>query len=141
MAVSLAWGLAYTALFTAAVPWAVLPFGLYTFGLALASPGMTVMTLNEFPALRGLGSALQGFVQMIVFSLVSGLLGGPLEPATLDRARGMVRADGAVASSLETAAAYAQSAIESLHPLPHATAALRLGEAAQHLLAGVRAAA
>jgi DHA1 family bicyclomycin/chloramphenicol resistance-like MFS transporter len=74
MAVALAWGLAYTALFTAAVPWAVLPFALYTFGLALASPGMTVMALNEFPALRGLGSALQGFVQMIVFSLVSGLL-------------------------------------------------------------------
>ncbi|MCB1004919.1 MAG: polyprenyl synthetase family protein [Acidimicrobiales bacterium] len=69
------------------------------------------------------------------------LLGGPLEEGALDRARSMVRADGAVASSLETAAGYAQSAIESLHPLPHATAALRLGEAAQHLLAGVRAAA
>ena len=72
---------------------------------------------------------------------LAGLLGGPLEDGQLDRARAMVRSDGAVASSLETAAAYAQSAIESLHPLPHATAALRLGEAAQHLLAGVRAAA
>ncbi len=70
---------------------------------------------------------------------LAGLLGGPLEAGELDRARTMVRSDGAVASSLETAAAYAQSAIESLHPLPHATAALRLGEAAQHLLAGVRA--
>ncbi len=69
------------------------------------------------------------------------LLGGPLEAGPLDEARALVRANDAVADSLATAGAYATSAIASLDPLPHATAAIRLGEAAHHLLAGVRAAA
>ena len=69
------------------------------------------------------------------------LLGGPLKAAQLDQARSLVRANGSVAESLETASAYATSAIASLDPLPHATAAIQLGEAAQHLLDGVRSAA
>jgi heptaprenyl diphosphate synthase len=72
---------------------------------------------------------------------LAALLGGPLEDQQLDQARALVRANGSVAESLETAAEYARSAIASLDPLPHATAAVQLGEAAQHLLAGVRAAA
>lgn len=74
MALATGWSATYTALSTAAVPWAVLPFALYTFGLSLASPGMTVLTLGEFPELRGLAASMQGFVQMMIFSLVSGLL-------------------------------------------------------------------
>ncbi len=72
---------------------------------------------------------------------LAALLGGPLDPDQLNRARAVVRANGSVAGSLETAGQYAQSAIASLEPLPHATAAIQLGEAAQHLLDGVRAAA
>ena len=72
---------------------------------------------------------------------LASLLGGPLDPDQLNRARAVVRANGSVAGSLETAGKYAQSAIASLEPLPHATAAIQLGEAAQHLLDGVRAAA
>jgi len=72
---------------------------------------------------------------------LAALLGGPLEDEQLDQARALVRANGSVAESLETAGEYARSAIASLDPLPHATAAVQLGEAAQHLLAGVQAAA
>ncbi|MBP7565585.1 MAG: multidrug effflux MFS transporter, partial [Burkholderiaceae bacterium] len=74
MLVAVGWSLAYTFFFKAAVPWAVLPFGLYTFGLSLASPGMTVMAMDEFPELRGLAASMQSFVQMLAFSLITGLV-------------------------------------------------------------------
>ncbi len=65
---------AYTALFAARVPWAVLPMLLYTFGLALSMPGMSVRALRLFPSMSGLAASMQGFVQMFVFALVSGLV-------------------------------------------------------------------
>jgi len=64
----------YTSLFTAAVPYAVLPFVFYTFGLSLASPSMTVIALSIFPEMRGLAASMQGFIQMALFALVSGLV-------------------------------------------------------------------
>lgn len=64
----------YTSLFTAAVPYAVLPFLFYTFGLSLASPSMTVIALSIFPEMRGLAASMQGFIQMALFALVSGLV-------------------------------------------------------------------
>ena len=70
-ALAMAFNLAYTTHFVAAVPWAVLPIMLYSFGLAIALPGMTVMTMGLFPTLRGLASSLQNFVQMLVFALIS----------------------------------------------------------------------
>lgn len=65
---------AYTHLFVAAVPWAVLPLGIYAFGIALASPGMTLQILSIFPEIRGMAASIQAFVQMFTFALVSGLL-------------------------------------------------------------------
>jgi MFS transporter, DHA1 family, multidrug resistance protein len=56
----------------AAVPWAVLPIMVYTFGLALAVPGMTMMTLGIFPEMRGLAASLQNFLQMLIFAVISG---------------------------------------------------------------------
>ncbi|WP_124080127.1 multidrug effflux MFS transporter [Pigmentiphaga humi] len=64
----------YTSLFAVRVPYAVLPFMLYTFGLSLASPGMTVIVLSVFPQMRGLAASMQGFIQMMLFALISGLL-------------------------------------------------------------------
>ncbi|MDO5102339.1 MAG: multidrug effflux MFS transporter [Lautropia sp.] len=61
----------YTHAFTPTVPWAVLPLGLYAFGLSLALPSMTVATLSLFPTMRGLAASMQSFVQMGIFSLVS----------------------------------------------------------------------
>lgn len=66
--------LAYTASFPAAVPWAVLPAMLYTFGVALVLPAMSVIVQGLFPTMRGLAASLQGFVQMMVFALVAGVL-------------------------------------------------------------------
>lgn len=74
MAVAAVANVAYNFLFQAAVPWAVLPLLLYAFGLALATPAITVMLLDLFPENRGLAASLQSFVQMLMFALVSGLV-------------------------------------------------------------------
>jgi len=59
----------------APAPWNIIgPLVLYAFGAALAMPGVTVMALDCFPSRRGMASAMQGFVQMVVMAIVSGLL-------------------------------------------------------------------
>jgi DHA1 family bicyclomycin/chloramphenicol resistance-like MFS transporter len=74
--------LGYTWMFTATVPWAVLPIFAYTFGLALVLPPMTIMTLDLYPAMRGLAASVQNFVQMLVFALVAAFVA----PALFDSA-------------------------------------------------------
>jgi MFS transporter, DHA1 family, multidrug resistance protein len=74
MAAAASVNLIYTFSFSAAVPWAVLPIMIYTFGLALAVPGMTMMTLGIFPEMRGLAASLQNFLQMLIFAVISGLV-------------------------------------------------------------------
>jgi DHA1 family bicyclomycin/chloramphenicol resistance-like MFS transporter len=64
----------YNALFVAAVPWAVLPLAVYTFGLAVAMPAIQVGALALFPANRGLAASMLSFIQMTLFALVSGLV-------------------------------------------------------------------
>jgi DHA1 family bicyclomycin/chloramphenicol resistance-like MFS transporter len=65
---------AYNALFTAQVPWAVMPLAFYTFGLALAMPAVQISALALFPDHRGLASSMLSFIQMMAFAMVSGLL-------------------------------------------------------------------
>jgi DHA1 family bicyclomycin/chloramphenicol resistance-like MFS transporter len=45
----------------AAMPWAVLPLALYTTGMSLAAPSITLNLMDQFPALRGTVSSLQAF--------------------------------------------------------------------------------
>lgn len=85
MAFGVALSVVYTSLFVPAVPYAVLPFMFYTFGLSLASPSMTVIALSIFPDMRGLAASMQGFVQMALFALVSGLVA----PMVFDSAAGL----------------------------------------------------
>ena len=67
-------GVAYNSLYVARVPYAVMPIMIYTFGLALTSPGMMVRTLDLFPRMSGLAASMQGFIQMLLFSVVAGLV-------------------------------------------------------------------
>ena len=48
--------LIYAAFCTAAIPWAVVPIMLCTFGMAVVSPAMTILTLDLYPARRGLAA-------------------------------------------------------------------------------------
>ncbi len=80
----------YNALFVAAVPWAVIPILIYGLGMSMALPGMTVITLNFFPTMRGLASSLQSTVQMLIFAMVSGFVAPLLYGSALELAMGTV---------------------------------------------------
>lgn len=56
-----------------AVAWVVAPILLYSMGMATAMPALTLMGLDYLPAQRGLGSALQGFIQMALAGTMSAL--------------------------------------------------------------------
>lgn len=81
---------AYNYVLVADVPWAVLPLAAYAFGMALATPAITVMTLSLFPKNSGLVSSLQSSIQMLVFALVSGLVAPLLFDSALKLACGML---------------------------------------------------
>ena len=68
--------IAYCALFSPALPWTVLPVMLYTIGMALAMPSLTLLTLDLYPQLRGMTSSLQGFAH----SLLAGMTAGVVSP-------------------------------------------------------------
>jgi DHA1 family bicyclomycin/chloramphenicol resistance-like MFS transporter len=68
--------LAYSALAAPALPWSVLPVMIYTVGMALAMPSLTLLALDLFPKNRGLTASLIGFSH----SLVSGIAAGVVSP-------------------------------------------------------------
>jgi len=76
MALACVLNVGYTALAgdQVAVPWAVLPLMVYTFGLAVAMPAIQVAALGLFPENRGLASSMLAFIQMMSFALMSGLV-------------------------------------------------------------------
>lgn len=65
---------AYNSFFTASLPWAMVPISLYTLGLSLLNPLLILQAMALFPQMRGLASSLQGFVQMGLFSAITGLV-------------------------------------------------------------------
>jgi len=92
MAVAAVLNIGYNLMFEASVPWAVLPLMLYAFGLAIATPTITVMLLDLFPEHRGLAASLQSFVQMLMFALASGLVAPLLFDSAFKLACGVLAA-------------------------------------------------
>ena len=70
------------------VPWAVLPIFVFSFGLSLSMPGMTVVSLSFFPGMTGMASSLQSFMQMFVFALSVGVFAPFLFGSSLKLALG-----------------------------------------------------
>ncbi|MGQ0749562.1 MAG: multidrug effflux MFS transporter [Betaproteobacteria bacterium] len=79
--------IAYAIMFTAAalnvcysglapprLPWSILPIMIYTVGMALAMPSMTLLALEIFPRNRGATSSLLGFVHSLLSSVSAGVL-------------------------------------------------------------------
>lgn len=84
-----------------ALPWAIVPLPLYTIGMAVVMPGLTLLALDRFPARRGLGSSCQGFIQTGGNTLSAGLLVPLLWGSLLSLAAGMaVLLAGAFATAL-----------------------------------------
>ncbi len=56
------------------LPWAVLFLPVYTFGVALAFPILTLAMLDLFPANRGAAASVQSFVALVSNALIAGVL-------------------------------------------------------------------
>ena len=54
------------------VPWNVLPIMVFTLGSSLAAPSITLLMLDLFPAIRGMASSLQSFVQFTLSGITAG---------------------------------------------------------------------
>lgn len=74
MAVAVLANLAAAWLVPGRLPWAVLPIGLYTMGLAVAMSSLQVMVSDLSPERRGMVSSCQGFVQSTANSVAAGLV-------------------------------------------------------------------
>jgi len=81
--------LSYNLLFPPALPWTVLPIMIYTVGMALAMPTVTLITLELFPHNRGMAASLQGFGQGMLSGMVAGLVSPLLAHSGLALACGM----------------------------------------------------
>lgn len=77
MAVGAVLNVAINFFLTPHVPWTVLPLMVYTFGLSLVAPVVTIEGLDMIHHRKGLASSLQGFTHILVFALVASL-GAPL---------------------------------------------------------------
>jgi DHA1 family bicyclomycin/chloramphenicol resistance-like MFS transporter len=57
----------------ASVPWSVLPLGFYAFGNSLATPGLMLAGLDQFPQVRGMAASCQAFTMVLLAGLATHL--------------------------------------------------------------------
>lgn len=86
---AVAFNLLYSAVGSPAVPWSVLPILIYTLGMALAMPSITLLALELFPLNRGLTASLQGFEHAFLSSIVAGIVAPFLSHSAITLASGM----------------------------------------------------
>jgi DHA1 family bicyclomycin/chloramphenicol resistance-like MFS transporter len=87
--------LAYSALAAPALPWSVLPVMIYTVGMALAMPSLTLLALDLFPKNRGLTASLIGFSHSLVSGIAAGIVSPLLSHSAFALALGMAAIMGA----------------------------------------------
>jgi len=73
----------------AELPWAVLPQGLYLFGISVATPSLTLRVLDLFPARRGLVSSCQSATQSGMNAITASMLAPLVWGSTLSLALAM----------------------------------------------------
>lgn len=81
--------LLYSGLSGPALPWSVVPVMVYTIGMALAMPSLTLIALDLFPQNRGLTASLIGFSHSLVSGIVAGLVSPLLSHNDMTLALGM----------------------------------------------------
>jgi len=89
MAGAAVFNVTYCALFPPALPWTVLPVMIYTTGMALAMPSVTLLALDLFPQLRGMTASLQGFAHSLFASITAGVISPLVSGSALTLALGM----------------------------------------------------
>lgn len=81
--------LVYHSLLPPALPWTVLALMVYTTGMSLAMPSLTLLVLDLFPQNRGLAASLQAAQQSFFTGLSAGLLSPLVSDSGLELAQGM----------------------------------------------------
>jgi len=71
------------------LPWSVMPLFVYTLGMSLAMPSLTLFALDPFPAQRGLAASCQTFFQSGFNSLSAAVFAPAVWGSTLTMALGM----------------------------------------------------
>ena len=89
MFVAASFNLVLYAVFRPALPWTVLPVMVYTVGMSLVEPSVTLLLLDLFPDNRGLAASLQAAQQSFFSGLAAGLLSPYLSGTGLGLAAGM----------------------------------------------------
>ncbi len=89
MACAVVFNIAYCLIFPPALPWTVLPVMIYTIGMALAMPSVSLIALDLFPKLRGMTSSLQGFAHSLFAGITAGVVSPFLSHSALMLACGM----------------------------------------------------
>jgi DHA1 family bicyclomycin/chloramphenicol resistance-like MFS transporter len=72
-----------------ALPWSVLPVFVYTLGMSLTMPCLSILALDPFPAQRGLAASCQSFFQSSFNTVIAALIAPALWGSTLSLAWGM----------------------------------------------------
>jgi len=99
------------------VPWAVFPLTIYTFGFSFVAPVATIEGLDMFPQRKGLAASLQGFTQILIFALISGLVARLVYHSGLKHAVGLAVLMGL--SWLAYLGSKRFNVLPSEHGLPH----------------------
>jgi DHA1 family bicyclomycin/chloramphenicol resistance-like MFS transporter len=63
----------FHAMHAAMVPGSLLPLGFYAFGMSLATPGLMLAGLDQFPQMRGMAASCQAFAMVLLAGLVTQL--------------------------------------------------------------------
>ena len=71
------------------LPWSILPMPLYTLGMSLTMPSLTLLALDPFPEQRGLAASCQMFLQSMNNSLLAGVIAPAAWGSTLSLSIGM----------------------------------------------------
>ena len=64
----------YHLFFPPALPWTVAPLFLYTMGMSMVAPGLTLLVLDLFPHIRGTVASCQSFTMTLLSALVAGVV-------------------------------------------------------------------
>ncbi len=78
----------YHALFSPALPGSVAPLFLYTMGMSLVAPGLTLLVLDLFPHIRGTVASCQSFTMTMLSAAVAGTVAPLLDFSMLALATG-----------------------------------------------------
>lgn len=78
----------YHALFSPALPWTVLPLFFYAMGMSMVAPGLTLLVLDLFPAIRGTVASCQSFTMTMLSAFTAGIIAPLLNSSMLHLAAG-----------------------------------------------------